>query len=637
MLDLRIIMIEFSDIRIIPMMNDQETLTDEARDILSGFIKPEAHYAFMNEIRKKPKSEWYFFIFSDDKNLDVTDDLVSSAAALRIINCDVDTQNSALVSRSKKSKDTHRYLKPVKRILTTLSAGAIGVLTELRYGAHGKFIFPRLGEQSIDEMDLSIQRYGRYCAVSYPGIENAKTFHHVKAKSFYLSLHDKLHIQIASTIANPLYEAWLSAINLVREKTKIHWSKEIWNCLDMEFIEFVKYTDKQRDDPSNHKITEDFLKLLSASVATEKKLAGLFSPSPFIETTWLLLIDLVVRRNFWLNKNIDPDFFPYQTIYGAMYQFILKNSEALNDTQTPAQQVFNMMQLYFSKYLSTHVKRDQNIYFEKPKGNGNYIQLMQGESLCFISKKIALNSKYDLLYPLFYNKIVSLDELATLSNNTIEILQNNFIFLLITNGKLLISQLDTLPRKTIDNLQLNHIAVLFSAGKISLVEVGLLSDKATNSLLYTSISSLVGVGRIAIKDIDTLSGEMISLLGQQNIYHLVFTGAVSIDELAKLPKRIVEQLTYYTVSNLVKSGKLSANQLFNLSNDAFVKLRYTTIHKLFSDGELSIEQLETMPRKTFEILVTNNTNRFFAQGNGAIKDSDMDTEQKHEKAPRQKH
>lgn len=274
-------------------------------------------------LKEQPISEQCFFSFTDDKKGEdeKISGLVSFAESIRIIK-DISKNDS-------KNENT--------RTIISLSTGARDALTQTRYGDHAKFIFPSLGKFTIDKIEKGIRKRGRYSAVDCPTVENQKQFHGVASKFFYLSLHDELHRQLISSIPNPAYEMLLYAIDLVREKTGIKWSKEIWECIDMEVDDFIDVVSDCRDSKSTERLTRNFIMLISANIATEKRLSGLFSPSPFIETIWLLIIDMVVHPDIWSDNGIKREFFPDDSVYAKLYDFVVQNQHIFHEVDSPTE------------------------------------------------------------------------------------------------------------------------------------------------------------------------------------------------------------------------------------------------------------------------------------------------------------
>jgi hypothetical protein len=308
LLELRAMKTEFINVSVMSMLNEEMQFTESTKKMLSGFLGSDQHDIFLNAIKSLPKSEQNWFIIEDKENLESTQPLIDFAVQTGIIQ-----NNLNPIGRqapfSEEDIDMKRDMEKrgrEKRILTTLSAGARRLFTQIRYGEHAKLTFPKLGAISINDIDDGMQRKHRYQTVSYPGIDNAETFHGIQAKSYYLSLHDELHRQLISTIPNSSYEALLSAIEVVRKNTGFKWSKEIWDCIDMEAAEFLKDSNDRRNNASEQERTEDFLKLLDANVVSENRSAGLFPRSPLVETTWLLMIDMVSRPDFWKTKGVNP-------------------------------------------------------------------------------------------------------------------------------------------------------------------------------------------------------------------------------------------------------------------------------------------------------------------------------------------
>jgi len=257
--------------------------------------------------------------------------------------------------------------------ITIPSTSIRDAITKTLYGQHAKKSCPRLGLFSIDMMGEVIENHGRYIACDYPGIPTSPTFHKIESPPTYITLHDELHRKLMSTIPNPAYVAFIDAINMVREKTGFKWSREIWDAMDMEVGEFLNAgIDYHSDWDVFASSTERFTKLLNATVYTESRMAGLFTASPYIDTTWLLLIDIALNDEKWKQKRINFSDLTRDNPYYFMYEFVLKNKDKIVNL-LPAEQVAVIKSTWFDISLN-QIADAKFVKDDQPK-QPRYIQI----------------------------------------------------------------------------------------------------------------------------------------------------------------------------------------------------------------------------------------------------------------------
>lgn len=280
--------------------------------------------------------------------------------------------------------------------------------TNARYNKHAKKIFPKLGKFTLDQISNSIKNDGRYLFVDFPSVESPKSFHQVKDTSpTYLGLHDELHRQLISSIPNGAYHAFIEAIELAQKQSGFIWSREIWDALDMEVGEFLsppeQLYDFLYDENDMVRNTKNFSALLNAHVYTEARTAGLFTASPYLDTTWLLIIDIALHPNKWLSKKIDLSLLDHNDTYRIMYEFVIDNREKLANKKTPLEQVATIK----SEWFGIKFKPETNMQFVKDNNPPRYIQIKEmnndGEA---IALSIIENNDFD---PDFLNNITSKD------------------------------------------------------------------------------------------------------------------------------------------------------------------------------------------------------------------------------------
>lgn len=400
-LEYKEIMKTFEMVEMHPMFNESKEFTDHFKKTLSNFISFPQHDKFKILIQEKPLSEQFYYTFN--KLNDINEDpriegLLELASNYRVMYKSPQpsiTRHGYPEAQTIRNDETESDRTSSTFVLFSISGRQAFFQTE--YGVHYKQIYPRLGNFTIEEMDDSIRRFGRYYAVSYPGIVDATSFHNVTAKPLYLSWHDNFHCALVSTIPNSIYTAGLKAIDVVREKTKIKWSKEIWEFLDMEVGLFGQLSRAERDQLSVVKITKSFFDFLNHPILTENRTNGLFTGSPYVDTTWLLLIDMVENYSSWCESNIDPSLLEPSSVYHQLYHFVKEQYHAIKD-KTPAEQVA----IIKSSYLNLTDSLDGNIVFIRSK-KSRYLQVV-------IDNKPLGIDKFSFL--VMYDKLPGFESLA---------------------------------------------------------------------------------------------------------------------------------------------------------------------------------------------------------------------------------
>ncbi len=228
--------------------------------------------------------------------------------------------------------------------ISMLGVTGRNIKVQLKYGENAKHLFHRLGQFNFDDIERSVFKYGRYAATDFPGISCGDSFHLIKAHAIFLTLHDELHRILASTVPNIVYDALLYAVQVVRNKTGIHRSKEIWTSLDMEVSVFYEMKDQALNT------SQQFAMALNAQTFSGRYF-GLFTASPYIDTTWLLIIDMVLNSSEWEKRGInfrhllmDNEKVPN---YSSMYHFVLQHINEIENEISPARQIAIMKALWF--------------------------------------------------------------------------------------------------------------------------------------------------------------------------------------------------------------------------------------------------------------------------------------------------
>lgn len=253
---------------------------------------------------------------------------------------------------------------------TTFVVPSVGIrdtIVKTMYGDHAKKLFPRLGEFSINDIAEGIRKHGRYSASYFPGVKNAALFHDISAHPFFQILHDEAHRVAVSSIPNPVYDAYLAAIDLIIKETRVQWSKEIWNGIDLDVADFLTLTTEERDATTPEAITKNFCRLLAARVGSRPEETALFTPSAHIDTTWLLLLDLYFNPKKWELYSIDAHYLDHD--YATLYAFIKDNKELLENKNS-----IERVAILKAKYLGIWLPEYKEMRFEKT--TNNYIQIV---------------------------------------------------------------------------------------------------------------------------------------------------------------------------------------------------------------------------------------------------------------------
>ena len=190
-----------------------------------------------------------------------------------------------------------------------LSAGARETLTKLVYKEHAKHQQFFHGTGITREKILAgEEERARFAVASVPGIEKVTAFHEIESPEFLVILHDELHRQIISAIPNPIYHATLRLVEQLRIMAGRPWSPEIWHLTDMDFA-LDRLTFGEPIDVKKLNLTELFVNLLSESDLEGKPL-DIFLLSPYCDTSWMILLDMVLHKPEWEKLGIHPEKLP---------------------------------------------------------------------------------------------------------------------------------------------------------------------------------------------------------------------------------------------------------------------------------------------------------------------------------------
>lgn len=635
-------------------------LTSKAASLLPRFMSSEDQIKFLEILKTKPLSESCFFVVTipdeDLQNPGIAG-LLGLAAQMKIIT------KSPLPTIKRFGFEEAKTKKAKKNttFVASLSVGARDALTKAIYGEHAKGLLPRLGSFTKDDIYRSMMNNCRYSATSYPGISDTDSFHQVTASPFYLTLHDEVHRRLISTIPNPSYDSLLYAIDIVREKTGLHWSREIWNCLDMEIGEFLNETSYLRDNSTPEVMTQSFVKLLSANILTQDKPVWLFTDSAFCDTTWLLMVDIALNSETWKERSIDPHLFPKDSEYFKMFQFIEMHKAELEQVTSPAKQIAWIKSKYFDL---PYVETDEYTF---RKSKDNYISLLHDDKPILLSKnetilvssgikgldlegvinfivdnqsripfsqeeklnlldlvKKEIVSIYALLLAstkiqylkepsmlqLITNRKISMIQLSSLSNYQVHMIEKRGLASLVNDEKLSIEQIITLPDHI---LQDELVVALFKNDKLSFNQLIELSPIKLKLLSDKIIFQLVNSDKITIEQLEKLSDQEVDFLKSKELISLIESEKLTADELQNIPHEKISDLSDYYINSLMRNNYFGFKQYKDLSSELIHYLKQPIIAALFFEQKLTFDAFTRLPPKIVELLSVRNIGELVAE------------------------
>lgn len=630
MLDYREMIVNFSfeNVQIYPLLDQNKTYSKEVLSIISNFISENDQKSFLKKLEKKPHSEQCFFTFklsntylndhpdikkflmlankekiistsnqsigsrispiyqriASDKKEEIIQKIISLTNQ-QVMNCyihrdDQKILNEKLTTLKHQIKDLKLKLKELEATSSTddlyvsvFSMGGKDALNHTLYKRNAKAILHRIGIFQINDIKYSMEKFGRYRMLSFPGITNASSFHGIQSNPVFIGLHDDFHARIISSIPNEAYRALFHAINLVI-KHSIPWSKDIWDATDAEIGLFLENPQPQ-SHPTSKTITKWFQCLLNADVYTQHRPIGLFSGSPYFDTTWLLLIDIVLNKKTWFNLFIDPIYFEGK--HQKMYAFALKNIEHINNNNSYAHKVAFLKTAYF--HLS--IENLENYKFVKKE---KYLQLINTTNLesLFIDKKTVLQNyeQYHYYEKLFRNKNLLIEDLQNMEFKNY--LDEPIIKVLLINNHLTITELKELSPKQIQRLT-NSVPIYH--------------------LIYKNKLTINQFKEFTINQIDIITNHA-------NIYFLLESAKISISEFKTCSHYpILIELLNHEFYHHAKQGKLALQALIAeiskneklLHNIKVHPEKYLSLFTIKSNSSKSLSTLSLFRIQTNEL------------------------------------
>ncbi|WP_131781983.1 hypothetical protein [Legionella gresilensis] len=546
---------------------------------------------FLSLLKEKPSSDQCFFVVNiprsllqnNDENTERLNGLLQLSNNIKIILKSptpvIEREYTPFVELTDELEEGEKEEEFYP--IVVFSAGARDALTKAIYDTHAKSLYASIGRFNIDDIERSIRNYGRYASTAYPGVEDETSFHKVIARVFFLTLHDEAHRRLISTIPDFAFEALLQAIDVVRAKTDIKWSKEIWDTLDMEVGEFLNETQAFRNQTSPQARTQTFSRLLNAKVYTEVRPMGLFTDSPFIETTWLLVIDIVLNKKNWQIFSIDESAFPEGTFYKDMINCIQKNKQALENEPSPARQVAIVM----SQYFNLLAQNSNDVKFEK---QGRYLQLSQGTKPFLFTKEVSLLLENNRQYYSILIKAIREGHLgfSPFTEKMDKILKRiNFLVEVV-------------------KVRSDDLLKLIEKEKLPLLDLVSLTDDEFKKINFTVID-LLETGKLRIDKFKQLcASSMIEIVKNPNIYGLIDKGKLTISDIEALPlgKRI--ELQDPTIVAAFLSDELTLEAFKELSSLE----DFRNLHSVKSYGKFFTSSANSSVNQTDVAIQINKTN-----------------------------
>src|SRR5262249_41811883 len=95
----------------------------------------------------------------------------------------------------------------------------------------------QLGKFDINAIEKNHRKHIRLHALSYPGTFRTLDVHDRNVSQADATGHDALHQAQLCYLPEKLHPMSLHCLDILREKTKIKWSEELWNLIDMPVLD----------------------------------------------------------------------------------------------------------------------------------------------------------------------------------------------------------------------------------------------------------------------------------------------------------------------------------------------------------------------------------------------------------------
>lgn len=232
-----------------------------------------------------------------------------------------------------------------------------------------------LGKFSIDAIEKGHRKNIRIHALGFPG-----TFRTVRAHDYNITLvdatgHDANHQAAISYFPEHLYHMSLHCLDVIRKKTNIKWSEELWPLIDMFVIDSNVSVLNQKNDPNDHSFARTYSidETLSDSQCQQwmVRLLKTVLSAPLFN---IILHDMITNKSTW-EQWIDVDNFVKNNTHEQFNQALQKPltiNELTHAANIQQQIIFGFITNWQSITDSILGKL---IHFEKNDGNKIFVYL----------------------------------------------------------------------------------------------------------------------------------------------------------------------------------------------------------------------------------------------------------------------
>ncbi|MDI9819714.1 MULTISPECIES: ankyrin repeat domain-containing protein [unclassified Legionella] len=227
----------------------------------------------------------------------------------------------------------------------------------------------KLGKFSIDDVEKGHRENVRLHALGFPG-----TFRTTRAHGYNITLadatgHDAIHQGAISYFPEHLYHMSLHCVDVIRDKTKIKWSEELWLLIDMYVIDPSISVLNQKTDPNTHSVARTYSINEALSYSQCRQWMARLLKHTLSDTLLnIILHDMIINKSVW-QQWIDVDNFVKSNItnqFNKPVQKPLTIYELLNETNIIQQIIFG----YISGWQSiTDSALGKLVHFGKNSNN----------------------------------------------------------------------------------------------------------------------------------------------------------------------------------------------------------------------------------------------------------------------------
>jgi hypothetical protein len=324
----------------------------------------------------------------------------------------------------------------------------------------------------------------------------------------------------------------------------------------------------------------------------ENQPLGLFTPSPYVDTTWILLIDMATKPQEWKKMDIDPEFVKRNEKYGKLFNFVLEHIESMKDKPLVEQ-----VALLKTKFLKIPIPDHKEMAFVKTKDEDNYVQIMVDGKPLGLSKKIYITLHKFFDHSLFTHAL--LEGRTTLSDVLLRRLGDPEIAVLILYKELTLTKLESLHDDLVAELKNKNLFELLRLECFTLKEYFELSDESRQlirngghlgMLLKSRYIDRSELSLIGLKENNIMS----SFLSKNYCRELVYDRLVRITAILSLPEAVRVDLDSKTIYELFKRKYLTLDVFAQCSDDERRFLKEFDLKKLSAQSPkqpLSIQDI----------------------------------------------